>query len=106
MVYAYPTNVTGFGDLAVYINSVTCIGGASGNCGVFWPLIILMVFVSSFIMFSIMNSKEDAIVVSGFICLMISGLMSIMGLVNSWFPLMFMGIIAGGLVFMHLQGRN
>lgn len=106
MTYAYPTNISGFGSLATYINSVTCVGGASGNCGVFWPIVVLMIFITSFIMFSVMNSKEDAIVVSGFICLMISGLMSIIGLVKSWFALAFMAIVVGGLIYMHLQGRN
>ena len=106
MAYAYPTNVTGFGSLATYINGVTCIGGASGNCGLFWPLVVLMVFLSSFVMFSIVNSKEEAIVVSGFICLMISGLMAIINLVHDWYPLVFMIIVAGGLVYMHLGERR
>ena len=95
MPYTYPTNITGLSDLAVWTNSITG--------GLFWPLILLGLFVILLISFK-QYPGERAFAASSFITMLVAIMMAIIGIVS---PYVCVGtIILAGIGLVALRSSN
>ena len=80
------TSINSFYDLGNYANTATD--------GLFWGLILMALFFILLINLRL-NGNDNAIIASGFACLVISLLMLNLGWLNLAFPIIFALIIAG-----------
>ena len=88
MVWAYPTNITGLGELLVYANSVTA--GYYGST---------MTAVFTAVLFLIMGADDKALMTAGFSGMLISIFMNIMGIVNSWIIMIYVSLMIAGMLW-------
>ena len=89
MTYPLPSNVTKIVDLAVWTNSVTN--------QMFWPLILLGLFVILFFSFKGFQT-ERAFATSAFVTMIIGIMFGIMGLVSSYVVIFTMIVAAGAVI--------
>jgi len=89
MTYPLPSNVTKIVDLAVWTNSVTN--------NMFWPLILLGLFVILFFSFKGFQT-ERAFATSAFVTMIIGIMFGIMGLVSSYVVIFTMIVAAGAVI--------
>ena len=90
------TNASGFGDLMMFSNEV------SG--GMFMTMMVVAVF---FILVMIMKtySMIDAFLASSFICFIIAALLAYGGMVSFWLVVVFLTLLAGGILYKHLAAQ-
>jgi len=88
MVYTYPTNITGMGEILVYANSIT--NGYYGS-------MTLAVFAA--VMFFIIGADDRALIVAGFGGLMMSMFLNIMGVVDSMQIMIYLGVTLIGMLW-------
>jgi len=89
MSYAYPTGVVKLVDIALWCNTVTA--------GMFWPLILLGLFVILFFSFKGFQT-ERAFATSAFVTMIIGIMFGIMGLVSSYVVIFTMIVAAGAVI--------
>ena len=96
MVFAYPSNITRIADIALWTNSVTA--------GLFWPLILLALFVIMLISFK-QYPMERALATSSFITTIIAIMMGIIGLV-SFYVVVLCGVVTAIAVIVLRSSNN
>jgi hypothetical protein len=72
MVYPYPTNITGFGEILVYTNTIS--NGIMGLC-------ILLPF--TVVMFILMGAGSRGMIVAGLTGTILAVMLNVMGVVNT-----------------------
>jgi len=95
MTYAYPSNITGISDLALWTNNVTG--------GWFWSMILMGLFVILFMSFK-SYSTERAFATSSFVCMIIGIMMGVMGLISSYVVVLLM--VIAGIAVIALRNTN
>lgn len=72
MVYPYPTNITGFGEILVYTNTIS--NGIMGLC-------ILLPF--TVVMFILMGAGSRGLIVAGITGTILAVMLNVMGVVDT-----------------------
>jgi|TARA_Y100000310_G_scaffold311809_2_gene358467 predicted phage tail protein len=88
MIFSYPTNITGMGQVMVYANSIT--GGYFGTT---------MTAVFFGVMFFLIGADDKALITAGFTTLLISLMMNIMGIVDSSMIMIYLALTLVGMVW-------
>ena len=92
MVYPYPTNITGLGELLIYANGITA--GIYGS---------VMTFVFAATLFMILGADEKAFMTASFSGALVAMFMNILGIVNSYVIMIFVALTIGAMIWSWTQ---
>jgi len=88
MVFAYPTNITGFGAILVYTNTIT-----NGYMGT----VLTVVYFA--VLFFLIGADDRALITAGFTSVLIAMMMNIMGVVDSSLIMIFIALTLIGMAW-------